>query len=324
MKIKGMTPVRSGIVFTLIMLIFLGVSFLVSLVAWRGGSVTLSIFQNILLSESIVLLPGLIVATVCGSEVGEIFRFRKLKVSTWIYVVIFMICIEPLVSAVNALSLLFSENAAADIAKEYINEDSSFFFVAMVMAVIGPLAEELAFRGIIYAGLRKSGRLLSAIVLQALLFGLMHLNLNQMSYAIVLGIAFGIMDEVTNSLWPGIIGHFMINFGGVAGAFLVDKYMPDAYDSVYSKTDILYTFAFYAILSVLFTTLAVFMLKLIAKNEPGGQFRLHRIFHSKDLKIVTSDGNTAIVKRPPVWTVPVVIGIVIAVVEMGVTAVLQM
>ncbi len=319
-----MTPVRSGIVFTLLMLIFLGVSFLVSLSAWNGGSVTLSLFQNIILSESIVLLPGLIVATVCGSEVEEIFRFRRLKFSTCVFIVIFMICIEPLVSAVNALSLLFSDNAAAGIAKEYINEDSSFAAVALIMAVIGPLAEELAFRGIIYAGLRKSGRLFSAIVLQALLFGLMHLNLNQMSYAIVLGIAFGILDEVTGSLWPGLIGHFMINLGGVVGAFMVEKYMPDAYDSVYSRADILYTFAFFAILSVLFTTLAFFMLKLIAKNEPGGQCRLHRIFHGKDLKIVLSDGNTALVKRPPVWTVPVVIGIVIAIAEMGITAVLQM
>ena len=69
-----MTPVRSGIAFTLIMLIFLGVSFLVSISAWNGGSVSLSLFQNIILSEAIVLLPGLIIATVSGSEVGEIFR----------------------------------------------------------------------------------------------------------------------------------------------------------------------------------------------------------------------------------------------------------
>ncbi len=319
-----MTPVRSGIAFTLIMLIFLGVSFLVSISAWNGGSVSLSLFQNIILSESIVLLPGLIIATVCGSEVGEIFRFRKIKFSTCVFVVIFMVCIEPLVSAVNAISLLFSDNAAAGIAKEYINEDSSFAAVALVMAVIGPLAEELSFRGVIYAGLRKSGRLLSAIILQALLFGLMHLNLNQMSYAFVLGVAFGILDEVTGSLWPGMIGHFMINLGGVVGAFLLEKYMPDAYDSTFSREDILYTFAFYAILAILFTTLAVFMLKLIAKNEPGGQFRLYRIFHAKDLKVITSDGRTAVVKRPPVWTVPMVIGIIIAVAEMGITAVLQM
>ena len=313
-----MTPVRSGIVFTLIIILFSGVSLILSLAALRGGSDQMPIFQNIIISESIVLLPGLIVATVSGSEVDEIFRFRKLRPLTWLLVVLFMLCIEPLVSAVNALSLLFTDNAAMDIAEQYMEQESSMLYVALVMAVIGPLAEELAFRGIIYAGLRKSGRLLSAIVLQALLFGLMHLNINQMSYAIVLGIAFGMLDEVTNSLWPGIIGHFMINFGSVVAVFLLDRFFPDAFNDIsYSKTEILYSFAFYAVLAVLFTSLAVLLLKLIAKNEPGGQFRLHRIFHSKDLKVITGDGNTAIVKRPPVWTVPVIIGVVIAVVEMG-------
>ncbi len=320
-----MTPVLSGIVFTLIMILFTGVSFLVSVAAWRGGSVSLSLFQNIILSESIVLIPGLFVATVCGSEVDEIFRFRKIKVSTCILTVVFVFCLEPLVSAVNALSLLFSENVGVDIAKEYIGGENSIMYVALIMAVIGPFAEELTFRGIIYAGFRKSGRLLSAIVLQALLFGLMHLNLNQMSYAIVLGLAFGILDEVTNSLWPGLIGHFMINFGSVATAFAMKKYLPEAFDAVsYSRTELIYSFSFFAILAVLFTALAVLVLKLIAKNEPGGQFRLHRIFHSKDLKVITGDGNTAIVKRPSVWTIPVVIGIAIAIVEIGITTVAGM
>ncbi len=320
-----MTPARSGIAFSLIMILFTGVSFLVSLAAWRGGSVTLSLFQNIIISESIVLVPGLIVATVCGSEVEEIFRFRKIKLSTCILTVIFVICLEPLVSAVNALSLLFSENVGVGIAREYLGEDSSMLYVALIMAVIGPLAEELAFRGIIYAGLRKSGRLLSAIVLQALLFGLMHLNINQMSYAIVLGLAFGILDEVTNSLWPGLIGHFMINFGSVTAAFAMKKYLPEAFEAAsFSKTEVVYSFSFFAILAVLFTSLSVLVLKLIARNEPGGQFRLHRIFHSKDLKVITADGNTVMVKRPPVWTVPVIIGIAIAVLEIGVTTVAGM
>ncbi len=320
-----MTPVRSGIVFTLIIILFTGVSLILSLAALRGGSDKIPIFQNIIISESIVLLPGLIVATVCGSEVEEIFRFRKLKPLTWVLVVVFMFCIEPLVSAVNALSLLFSENAAMDIAEQYMDQESSLLYVALVMAVIGPLAEELAFRGIIYAGLRKSGRLLSAIVLQALLFGLMHLNINQMSYAIVLGIAFGILDETTNSLWPGIIGHFMINFGSVVVVYLLDHFFPDTFNDItYSRTEILFSFAFYAVLAILFTALAFLVLKLIAKNEPGGQFRLHRIFHSKDLKVITGDGSTAIVKRPPVWTVPVVIGVVIAVIEMGLTFLMTM
>ena len=205
---------------------------------------------------------------------------------------------------------------AADIAEQYINGDSNFVYVALIMAIIGPLAEELTFRGIIYAGLRKSGRLLGAIILQALLFGLMHLNFNQMSYAFVLGVAFGILNEVTNSLWPGIIGHFMINFGSVAGAFAINKYMPEALAQEATQADLLYAFGFFIVLSVLFTGIAVLILIAISKHEPGGRFRLHRIFHANELKAVNSNGDVVSVRRPHVVTVPVVIGIVIALAQM--------
>lgn len=319
-----MTPARAGLAFLVIMVLYIGASFLVSLAAWKGGSVTLSFFQSIMLSEGIVLLPGLLIATVCGSEVSEIFRFRKLKISTCLLVVVFIFFIEPLVSVANAVSLLFSENEAMGIANEYMSQDSSFLYIALVMAIIGPVAEEITFRGIIYAGLRRSGRILPAIILQALLFGLMHLNVNQMSYAFVLGVAFGILDEVTNSLWPGIIGHFMINFGSVVASFAMMKYMPEALNMEASRADILYSLSFFAVLALLFTGIAVIILKLIAKNEPGGRFRLHRIFHARDLKVITRDGAAVIVKRPAVFTIPLIIGMIIAVTEIVITAFLKM
>ncbi|MCR5023488.1 MAG: CPBP family intramembrane metalloprotease [Lachnospiraceae bacterium] len=324
MKIKGMTPARAGIVFTIIIVISIGVSFFVSLLAWRGDSLQLSLFQDLFLSEGIVLVPALLMATVCGAEVGEIFRFKKIKISTCLLTVLFMICMEPLISLVNSISLLFTDNMALKIAEEFITQDTSFISLAVAMAVIGPLAEELAFRGVIYAGLRRSGRLLGAILLQALLFGLMHLNFNQMSYAFVLGVAWGILNEVTGSLWPGLIGHFMINIGGAISGFALVKYFPDALEMEYSANDLLVSIAFNAMLAVLFTGFAVLLLIRIAANEPGGKFRLIRIFRGHDLKVITKDGREELIKRPPVFSVPVVFGIILALVEMIGILVLQM
>ena len=323
MKTRGMTPFRSGITFALIIVLYMGASLLVSLAARRGGSLSLPILQSILFSESIILIPGLIIAALSGAEVEEIFRFKKIRLKTGVLVVLFMFCIEPLTSLVNGISLLFSDNIAMDMAEQYLNDDSSFIYVALVISVIGPLVEELAFRGIIYAGLRKSGRFFAAILIQAFLFGLMHLNLNQMSYCILLGIAFGILDEVTGSLWPGIIGHFTVNFGTVINTYAIMKYMPEAFSQEYSKVDILYTLAFFAFLSLIFTWVAVLLLLSIAKSEPGGRFRLHRIFHTTELKAVNTAGETVIVKRPGVITIPLVIGVIIAIAEITASIVLH-
>ncbi len=311
-----MTPFRSGMAFTLIIILYTGASLLMSIAAWRGGSLTLPLFQNIILTESIVLVPGFLIALFSGAEVEEIFRFKKIKPGTVVMVILLVFCIEPLVSLVNAITLLFSDNVAMEIAEQYFSENSTFLYVALVLAIIGPLAEELAFRGIIYAGLRKSGRFLAAILLQAFLFGLMHLNFNQMGYAFVLGVVFGILNEVTNSLWPGLIGHFMINFSSVAGTFAIKEYMPEALAQDYSKAELIGSLGIYAMLAVIFTGAAGFLLAKIAEHEPGGKFRLYRIFRVTVLKAVTPSGNIVTVRKPPVITVPVVIGVVIALAEM--------
>ena len=319
-----MTPARSGLVFTIIIVLSIGVSFFVSLLAWRGDSVQLSLFQDLVLSEGIVLVPALIMATVCGAEVGEIFRFKKIKISTCLLTVLFMICMEPLLSLVNSISLIFTDNMAIKIAEELITPDTSFLSLAVAMAVIGPIAEELAFRGVIYAGLRRSGRLLGAILLQALLFGLMHLNFNQMSYAFVMGVAWGILNEVTGSMWPGLIGHFIVNIGGAISSYTIVKYFPETLEMEYSINDMMVSIMFTAMLAVLFTWFAILLLLKIAANEPGGKFRLIRIFRGHDLKVITKDGREELIKRPPVFSVPVVIGIILALIEIIGILILQM
>lgn len=319
-----MTPARSGLVFTIIIVLSIGVSFFVSYLAWRGDSLQLSLFQDLAVSEGIVLVPALIMATVCGAEVGEIFRFKKIKISTCLLTVLFMICLEPLFSLVNAVSLIFTDNMAIKIAEELITPDTSFLSLAVAMAVIGPIAEELAFRGVIYAGLRRSGRLLGAILLQALLFGLMHLNFNQMSYAFVMGVAWGILNEVTGSMWPGLIGHFMINIGGAISSYTIVKYFPETLEMEYSANDLMVSIMFSAMLAVLFTWFAILLLLKIAANEPGGRFRLIRIFRGHDLKVITKDGREELIKRPPVFSVPVVIGIILALIEIIGVLMLQM
>ncbi len=319
-----MTPARSGLVFTIIIVLSIGVSFFVSLLAWRGDSIQLSLFQDLVLSEGVVLVPALIMATVCGAEVGEIFRFKKIKISTCLLTILFMICMEPLFSLVNSVSLIFTDNMAIKIAEELITPDTSFLSLAVAMAVIGPIAEELAFRGVIYAGLRRSGRLLGAILLQALLFGLMHLNFNQMSYAFVMGVAWGILNEVTGSMWPGLIGHFMVNIGGAISSYTIVKYFPETLEMEYSTNDMMVSIMFTAMLAVLFTGFAILLLLKIAANEPGGKFRLIRIFRGHDLKVITKDGREELIKRPPVFSVPVVIGIILALIEIIGILILQM
>lgn len=81
----------------------------------------------------------------------------------------------------------------------------------MYMAVFPAFFEEFAFRGVIMQPLRKYGDWF-AIIISGIMFGLVHGNIMQMPFAIIAGVALGYAAIVTNSLWTGIIIHFLNNF----------------------------------------------------------------------------------------------------------------
>ena len=78
------------------------------------------------------------------------------------------------------------------------------------IAVVPALVEEMAFRGIVMQALRRFGDGF-AIICSAILFGLMHCNLQQIPFAIMAGLFIGYAVVITNSLWTGIIIHFLNN-----------------------------------------------------------------------------------------------------------------
>ncbi len=82
------------------------------------------------------------------------------------------------------------------------------YYVAI--AVIPALIEEMALRGIIMQMLRRHGDGF-AIIASAIIFGLMHCNLQQIPFAFLAGAIIGYAVIATESLWTGVIIHFMNN-----------------------------------------------------------------------------------------------------------------
>jgi membrane protease YdiL (CAAX protease family) len=80
------------------------------------------------------------------------------------------------------------------------------------MAIMAPIVEELLFRGAIQGHMLRLGyspRL--AIVLSALLFGIMHFNPAQSFFAFLVGLIFGWLYYRSGSVVPGMIGHAINN-----------------------------------------------------------------------------------------------------------------
>lgn len=106
-----------------------------------------------------------------------------------------------------------------------MNHDLGF----LAVGILAPLAEEMVFRGAILRCLDNvlGARLRwAAIVVSALLFGVVHGNMAQGFGAFVLGIALGWMYLRTGSIVPGVVFHWVNN----SIAVFVYRLMPGAAD----------------------------------------------------------------------------------------------
>ena len=85
----------------------------------------------------------------------------------------------------------------------------------VAIGIIGPIAEELLFRGAVLGSLLTWKPIQSkpwiAVLLSAAIFSLIHLNPAQMPGAFAIGLLYGWLVYRTGSLLPGIVGHVFNN-----------------------------------------------------------------------------------------------------------------
>ena len=83
--------------------------------------------------------------------------------------------------------------------------------MALVACWGAPLAEEVVFRGYIYAAMKRFSNIPVAVIFTGILFGAVHMNLAALLPLTVLGIFLALAYEYTGSLWAPIAIHFCFN-----------------------------------------------------------------------------------------------------------------
>lgn len=116
-----------------------------------------------------------------------------------------------------------------------------FFYLST--AVVPALIEEIALRGIVMQPLRRYGDMF-AVLCSSIIFGLMHCNLMQIPFAFIAGIAIGYAVIVTESVWTGVLIHFLNNAFSVTVSIIEDFY------SLESTAYIVANVFFYAFIAV--------------------------------------------------------------------------
>ena len=150
----------------------------------------------------------------------NVFKFYGFKKISW-KAVFYSIIIGIIVYILNIFVASFFNLILESLGYHFATSQSMtsypfwLFIINLILTAVLPgICEETAHRGM----LLKSFSLLGtkkAIIITGLLFGLLHLNIEQFFYATIIGFFLGYITIISDNIYPAIIVHFLNNGIGV-------------------------------------------------------------------------------------------------------------
>lgn len=237
-----------------------------------SNRIALPLWLNLIISQCILLIPALIYVLVIKIDIIKCIPYRKIKLSDAVSSLLIGYCLVPLVLLINVISSVFATN--------YLNSSTTeisqypFIIQLLLMAFLPTIAEEFVFRGLFYHSYRKNG-ILGAAILSGVVFGAIHLNINQFCYACVMGMVFALMVEITGSMFSSMLAHFAVNSYSIimlklvsmSGISVQTEQASQQMMSQYSGVIILLQIAILAVTAIAFISIAYLLFMSMAKRN---------------------------------------------------------
>lgn len=211
---------KAGLFFFLLMLFELPVSVLIAMVQSvfpAGYSTTISI----LMTQGYLLLGAILYLIITGQHFVVDLQVKKYRISTFFLSLVVLITASPMATWLNVFSQLFAKNQTSG-AIYQVTQNVPMFFGIVIIGCLPGFIEETLYRGIMFTAFRKRS-VLTGIIVSALSFGLMHMNFNQILYAIYLGVIFALIVEATGSIVSTMILHMLFNAVNTSYVYILPK-----------------------------------------------------------------------------------------------------
>lgn len=263
---------------------------------------------NNMLCEFMVLIPAVAMTLYSGDSLSSVIPFKKIKISSALLSVLYVVTLFPLVTFVNSISMLFVDNAVASISDQLVELPMEVMLVSI--GLFGPFVEEIVFRGVLFQSYKRSGRIIASMVLSAVLFGMMHLNFNQFAYGAVMGFMFCLIVEATGSVLSSFIAHAVFNSFEVITMYNID--LDGAEDIATETSDLVLYIGVYFVLSVIFTAIALCIVYKMADIE-GRKNYIDKLFAREEKELSAMFDMEDAEKKQTLITIPLIIVMIISV-----------
>lgn len=165
-----------------------------------------------------------------SKQVFQDFNFKKINLKAVLITILIGIIVYLLNIAVASFFNIFITATGYDPSFGMSSASSSystiqFIFDIILSAVLPGICEEFCHRGLLLNGFKQLD-IKKTVILVGFLFGLIHLNIQQVFYASVIGMFLTFLVYVTGSIIPSMIVHFMNNFIGLYLTFAQYNNLP--------------------------------------------------------------------------------------------------
>ena len=178
-----------------------------------GAAQRREIYTGIIITEYlIILLPNINYLRLKRLSLKKVLRLNKISFKQIGYIILITVFSYPVAIFLNTLMLtilsFFGDLIPSSVP---IPENLPMYFFGLFVIALAPgICEEVMFRGTIMNAYGNLGKR-KAIIYSAILFGLFHLNLQNLLGPTFLGLILGITVYKTNSIFSSIIGHTINN-----------------------------------------------------------------------------------------------------------------
>jgi len=161
--------------------------------------------------EVIFILLTLLFTFFDAKRVFALYNIRELHWRNILFATLF-----PVVSAVIVYYTLGWVNDALfgfddNVFYNYQDYADGFFWIMIFYVVIPPIFEELAFRGFLFNQMRHFASPKVTILATGFIFALIHFSVVSIVWIFPFGIVLGYLRHRYNTLWLGMIVHFIHN-----------------------------------------------------------------------------------------------------------------
>lgn len=178
-----------------------------------GAAQRREIYTGIIITEYlIILLPNINYLRLKKLSLKKVLRLNKISFKQIGYIILITVFSYPVAIFLNTLMLtilsFFGDLIPSSVP---IPENLPMYFFGLFVIALAPgICEEVMFRGTIMNAYGNLGKR-KAIIYSAILFGVFHLNLQNLLGPTFLGLILGITVYKTNSIFASILGHTLNN-----------------------------------------------------------------------------------------------------------------